>query len=335
MWRTWDRKRGRYLAAKVLQQRDAAALLRFVREQSLRIEHPHVLAPNGWAAEDDQVLFTMELMRGGSVADLLGDYGPLPVDVAGELLAQLAQGLAAVHAAGVVHRDLKPANLLLEPSGRGRPHLRLSDFGIAVVLGEPRLTQQQYVIGTPGYFAPEQLRGAAPDPRQDLYGLGVVGCQLLSGQPPPADPWQSSVAPPPGLPGPVAAVLRRLLAENPAERYRSAEQAAAAVTKAFDTSGGEWTQDTGEPVEVFDHLGHLPDGFTETGPVPDGLGEQVTFASAPRSMPLSAAGPDAGLAATWSYSPASRVAAHAEGAVIIMSNSATMVHADLIGRSFR
>ncbi len=271
VWRAWDRKRGRYLAAKVLAQRDAAALLRFVREQALRIEHPHVLAPNGWAAEDDQVLFTMDLMRGGSVADLLGDYGPLPVDMAGGLLAQLADGLAAVHAAGVVHRDLKPANLLLEPTGWARPHLRLSDFGIAVVLGEPRLTQQQHLIGTPGYFAPEQLRGAAPDPRQDLYGLGVVGCQLLSGQPPP-DLSGATPAPPAGVPDPISAVLRRLLARDPEDRYASAEHARVAVLAAFGGVGSERAGGRTEPVEVFDHLPPLPEGFDEAGPEPAGDG---------------------------------------------------------------
>lgn len=78
VWRAWDHRRRRYVAAKVLQQSDAHTLLRFVREQALRIEHPHVLAPASWAADDDKVLFTMDLVSGGSLAHVIGDYGPLP-----------------------------------------------------------------------------------------------------------------------------------------------------------------------------------------------------------------------------------------------------------------
>lgn len=81
VWRAWDHRRRRYVAAKVLQQSDAHTLLRFVREQALRIDHPHVLAPASWAADDDQVLFTMELVCGGSLAQVIGDYGPLPATV--------------------------------------------------------------------------------------------------------------------------------------------------------------------------------------------------------------------------------------------------------------
>jgi len=117
VWRAWDRRRRRYVAAKVLQQSDAHSLLRFVREQALRIDHPHVLAPASWAADDDKVLFTMDLVGGGSLVHLIGDYGPLPPAFVCTLLDQLLSGLAAVHAEGVVHRDIKPANVLLEATG--------------------------------------------------------------------------------------------------------------------------------------------------------------------------------------------------------------------------
>ncbi len=154
VWRAWDHRRRRYVAAKVLQQSDAHTLLRFVREQALRIEHPHVLAPASWAADDDKVLFTMDLVSGGSLAHVIGDYGPLPPRFVCLLLDQLLSGLSTVHAEGVVHRDIKPANILMEATGTGRPHLRLSDFGISMRKGEPRLTETNYVVGTPGYFAP-------------------------------------------------------------------------------------------------------------------------------------------------------------------------------------
>lgn len=186
VWRVWDHRRGRYVAAKVLQQRDAHSLLRFVREQALRIDHPHVLAPASWAADDDQVLFTMDLVAGGSLVRLVNDYGPLPAAFVCVLLDQLLSGLAAVHAEGVVHRDIKPANILLEATGTGRPRLRLGDFGIAMRFGEPRLTETNLVVGTPGYLAPEQLAGADPDFTADLFAVGLVAVYLLKGAKPDA-----------------------------------------------------------------------------------------------------------------------------------------------------
>jgi eukaryotic-like serine/threonine-protein kinase len=187
VWRVLDRNDGQVKAAKILRQSDAGSLIRFVREQGLRVDHRHVVTPMSWAGVDDRVLFTMPLVRGGSVHDLIRRYGALPVRWSATLLDQTLEALEAVHAAGVVHRDVKPANLLLEPTGRGRPHLRLTDFGIAVPLDEPRLTRASQVIGSPGYMAPEQLMGADPDPRQDLYAAAMVAAETLAGTRPPAE----------------------------------------------------------------------------------------------------------------------------------------------------
>jgi len=187
VWLVVDRSDHQLKAAKILRQSDAASLLRFVREQSMRIDHSHVVTPQSWAGMDDRVLFTMPLVRGGSVAGLLSQFGALPVRWVALLLEQTLQALEAVHAAGIVHRDVKPANLLLEPTGHAMPHLRLTDFGIAAPLNEPRMTHASIVIGTPGYMAPEQARGAEPDPRADLYATGIVGLEMLTGRRPRAD----------------------------------------------------------------------------------------------------------------------------------------------------
>jgi serine/threonine-protein kinase len=136
---------------------------------------------------DDRVLFTMPLVRGGSVSTLLKKYGALPPRWVAMLLDQTLQALEAVHGAGIVHRDIKPGNLLLEPTGTGRPHLRLTDFGIAVPSDEPRLTQVAMAIGTPGYMAPEQIRGADPAPAADIYALGIVTLEMLTGRRPDAE----------------------------------------------------------------------------------------------------------------------------------------------------
>jgi eukaryotic-like serine/threonine-protein kinase len=194
VWRVLDRTDGQVKAAKVLHQSDAAMLLRFVREQSLRIDHTHVVTPQSWAGVDDRVLFTMPLVAGGSVSQLIRRYGALPPRWIGRLVDQTLQALEAVHAAGIVHRDVKPGNLLVEPTGRGVPHLRLTDFGIAVPTDEARLTHIAMVIGTPGYMPPEQQLGADPDASADIYALGRVILEMLTATKPPRDPADLDVA---------------------------------------------------------------------------------------------------------------------------------------------
>ncbi|MEV5462399.1 protein kinase [Streptomyces cellulosae] len=270
VWRAWDHRRRRYVAAKVLLQSDAHSLLRFVREQALRIDHPHVLAPTSWAADDDKVLFTMDLVAGGSLVHLVGDYGPLPPAFVCTLLDQLLSGLAAVHAEDVVHRDVKPANVLLEATGRGRPKLRLSDFGIAMRLGEPRLTETDLVVGTPGYLAPEQMMGAEPDFPADLFAVGLVALYLLEGTKPDAKALiqyfadHGTPGAPKGIPEPLWQVVATLLQPDPAARFRTATGARKALAAAAELLPEPGPDD--ELIEIFDQLGPLPPGFTEDGP---------------------------------------------------------------------
>ncbi|MFJ1564338.1 serine/threonine-protein kinase [Streptomyces erythrochromogenes] len=300
VWRAWDHRRRRYVAAKVLLQSDAHTLLRFVREQALRIDHPHVLAPASWAADDDKVLFTMDLVGGGSLGHVIGDYGPLPPRFVCTLLDQLLSGLAAVHAEGVVHRDIKPANILMEATGSGRPHLRLSDFGISMRKGEPRLTETDYVVGTPGYFAPEQLMGAEPDFAADFFAVGLVALYLLQGSKPDSralvDHFLTHGTPdaPQGVPGPLWDVVANLLQPDPQNRFRTATGARKALAGAVELLPPPAPD--GDPVEVFDQLGPLPPGFGPDGPI-------GTVPVAPASAPAAASGapaqpPTAGAAAS-------------------------------------
>ncbi|GAA4995030.1 serine/threonine protein kinase [Streptomyces siamensis] len=271
VWRAWDHRRRRYVAAKVLQQSDAHALLRFVREQALRIDHPHVLAPASWAADDDKVLFTMDLVAGGSLVHLVNDYGPLPAPFVCVLLDQLLAGLAAVHAEGVIHRDIKPANVLLEATGTARPRLRLSDFGIAMRLGEPRLTETNYVVGTPGYFAPEQMLGAEPDFPADLFAVGLVALYLLEGAKPDAKALieyfaaHGTPSAPRGIPEPLWQVVAMLVQPDPHARFRTATGARKALASAAELLPEPGPDD--ELIEVFDQLGPLPEGFDPKGPL--------------------------------------------------------------------
>lgn len=271
VWRAWDHRRRRYVAAKVLLQSDAHSLLRFVREQALRIDHPHVLAPTSWAADDDKVLFTMDLVTGGSLVHLVGDYGPLPPAFVCTLLDQLLAGLAAVHAEDVVHRDIKPANVLLEATGTGRPRLRLSDFGIAMRLGEPRLTETNLVVGTPGYLAPEQMMGSEPDFPSDLFAVGLVALYLLEGAKPDTKALiqyfadHGTPGAPQGIPGPLWQVVATLLQPDPLARFRTATGARKALAAAAELLPEPGPDD--ELIEIFDQLGPLPPGFAADGPL--------------------------------------------------------------------
>ncbi|MFF1304473.1 protein kinase [Streptomyces sp. NPDC058307] len=270
VWRAWDHRRRRYVAAKVLLQSDAHSLLRFVREQALRIDHPHVLAPASWAADDDKVLFTMDLVAGGSLVHLVGDYGPLPPAFVCTLLDQLLAGLAAMHAEGVVHRDIKPANILLEATGTARPRLRLSDFGIAMRLGEPRLTETNLVVGTPGYLAPEQMMGAEPDFPADLFAVGLVALYLLEGAKPDAKALiqyfaaHGTPGAPQSVPEPLWQVVASLLQPDPQARFRTATGARKALAAARELLPDPGPDD--ESIEIFDQLGPLPPEFGPEGP---------------------------------------------------------------------
>lgn len=287
VWRVWDLRDRVFRAAKLQRQSDGAALLRFVRESSTRIDHPHVLTPDSWWADDGRVLFVMPIVAGGSVAVLLADHGALGEWWAATLGGQLLSGLRAVHAAGLVHRDVKPSNLLLEATGVRAPVLRLSDFGIAAGIDEPRLTRTAEVVHTPGYSAPEARRGADPDPRQDLYAAGIVLIELLTGRRP-----ESAGAPVP--PGRLQGVISRLVAEDPDARFASAAQALDAL-RAVPIPP---PPPAAEPVEVFDQLPPWPAGWGPGGPVPGTVapppGPVVEPTTLVQSAPSSAEGASEG-----------------------------------------
>ena len=204
-----------------------------------RLEHPHILPIHAYGIEQGRPWMAMRLVAGGSLADRLR-LGPLAPAAAATVLAEVASALDYAHAHGVVHRDVKPANVLLDDAG----HAYLADFGIArLAEGSAVVTATGVVQGTPAYMAPEQALGSRVDGRADVYALGIVAFECLTGRQPytgstPLAILMKHVSEP--VPEPLAAevaapltpVLRRCLAKDPAERWPTAGSFARALTAA-------------------------------------------------------------------------------------------------------
>lgn len=269
VWRAMDHKLNQECAAKVLRQRDSADLLRFVREQSVKLEHPHVVAPYGWAAEDEYVAIAMPLVSGGTLEAALGDNGAVADFVAEEILYQLLQALQFVHARGWIHRDVKPGNVLMEPTGSARPWARLADFGIAVRAEDARLTHTGTVVGTPGYLPHEAYGPMEPSISTDLYAAGVTAVRLVDPHVDLSNPLEPKAVEglfpdSPQLRGHVAG----LLSTEPKQRIAAAKVAIRDLGEgSANRAGRESVTAEGEPFEIFDVLS--PTTERELSVVPD------------------------------------------------------------------
>jgi serine/threonine-protein kinase len=181
----FDQRLERYVALKLLAEHladDPAFVSRFRREAlaAARLVHPNIVQVFDFGFDEGhhQHFIVMEHVAGHSCAELLRDRGHLDVDQAVEIVAQSCRGLDYAHRNGVVHRDVKPGNLLVSESDV----VKLADFGIARATDQSSITQVGSVLGTAAYLSPEQARGEEAGPRADLYSLGVVTYQLLSGR---------------------------------------------------------------------------------------------------------------------------------------------------------
>ena len=155
---------------------------RFVREAKAiaGLDHPAVVTVHDYGEDNDRPYLVMRLMTGGSLAERLID-GPLPADEVGRIVDRIGGALDLAHQRGIIHRDLKPGNILFDQYGEAY----LSDFGIVrLVEGEGTLTQENAALGTPGYMSPEQIQGLPVDSRTDIYALGVIVFEMLTGQKP-------------------------------------------------------------------------------------------------------------------------------------------------------
>jgi streptogramin lyase len=196
---------------------------RFLRESRLaaRLDHPAVVPIYDSREVDGELLVAMRLIAGGDLRRLIDREGPPPPDRALVLLSQIADALDAAHAAGIVHRDVKPQNILVEGD-----RAYLTDFGLAKAVDESGATGSASVVGTAQYMSPEQWGGAALGPAADVYALGCVLYEALTG----IAPFQRREADAePQLPVGIEAAVRRAVAKDPADRYRSAGELLAAA----------------------------------------------------------------------------------------------------------
>jgi serine/threonine protein kinase len=205
---------------------------RFVREARIaaRLSHPNLVAVYDVGEEDGLPYIVMEYVEGETVADLIARTGPVQPERAVELLLQVCAGLEHAHAAGLVHRDIKPQNLLIRTDGI----VKIADFGIARMLEATQLTEAGTVLGTAAYLAPEQAVGEPVTAAADIYSVGAVGYELLSGRTPYefeslADLALEQRQPPRQLdkvPPELERAVLHALAFKPADRPRSASELA-------------------------------------------------------------------------------------------------------------
>jgi serine/threonine protein kinase len=236
----------RYVAIKELSpalSHDPDLVQRFVREARAMaaLNDPHIIQIHFIGQDGEQPYFAMEFVDGESLSSLLEREGPLKTSDALKICQQAARGLASAHAHGVIHRDIKPSNLMLNK----RDQLKIADFGIAFTQRDfsKKLTATGDVVGTPGYLSPEVCLGNPVDARSDLFALGIVLYEMLSGQIPFNDPSPlklmlsvvESEVPDirklnESIDHETVGILNKLLAKNPDDRFQSADALSAAIS---------------------------------------------------------------------------------------------------------
>src|ERR671938_819203 len=232
-----DQELGRRVALKVLNERhanDDSFIERFRREakNAAGLSHPNIVSIYDRGEAEGTYYIAMEFLDGRSLKELIISRGPTPIRIAIDYTRQILAAIGFAHRNGIVHRDIKPHNVLVSPEGR----LKVTDFGIARS-GASQMTEVGSIIGTAQYLSPEQARGSAVDQRSDLYSVGIVLYEMLTGKVPftgdtpleIAMKHLSEVPVPPSeirseVPEDLDLIVVRSLAKDPADRYSSAEE---------------------------------------------------------------------------------------------------------------
>ncbi len=290
VWRADDTVLGRAVAVKLLHPHlagddDFVERFRTEAKAAARLTHPSIVAIYDTASEAGVEAIVMELIDGITLRRYLDEYGALSIVDAVDLATQVADALDAAHQARLVHRDIKPGNILLCPDRR----VKVTDFGIAKILEDADRTAAGTLLGTAKYLAPEQVEGAPVDQRTDLYALGVVLYEALTGRPPFVEETDAATAlarlrehpvPPRALDASIPAALERVvltaMARDPAHRYPDAVTFAAALTAAAEAPMPTPVADDVvpppvplvDPTAVDDTMVEPERDPTATGPIP-------------------------------------------------------------------
>ncbi len=263
VYRGWQLSVDREVAIKVVHpsianEREAAK--RFLREArvSSRLNAPGIVNVYDFGQSDGGVLYlVMELLKGHSLSDIIEATGPMPARRVMTMALQLCDALESAHALGIVHRDLKPGNIIVLADPPGRDALKVLDFGLAkATAGEvSAITNTHAMLGTPLYMAPEQIEGAAVDNRTDLYALGVILFELLTGSTPYSEQSIQGILTRhltqevpdlgPNVHPALGAIVKRLLAKQPAARWASAAELREALYRVQSVLG---TPPAGMPI---------------------------------------------------------------------------------------
>ncbi|MGI8825396.1 MAG: protein kinase domain-containing protein [Chloroflexota bacterium] len=256
VYRAVDARLGRTVAVKVLSSqyaRDEPFLARFQQEAEFAASlgsHPNIVAIYDVGQDDASHYIVMELVEGRNLKELIRERTAFSVDEAFSIGRQVASALDFAHKRGLIHRDIKPQNILVTPEGVAK----VTDFGIAQSASATQLTRAGMVIGTVHYFSPEQAQGKTAGPSSDIYSLGVILYEMLTGHLPfdaetpigvamqhlhstPPSPWDYR----PDLPAPAVSIVMRALEKDPANRYRDAAELAAALSSVPGPSAGGTT----------------------------------------------------------------------------------------------
>lgn len=254
VYRGLDIRLDRPVALKVMDSRyagDQQFLTRFEREAKAvaRLKHPALVAvydQGGGGLGEPAPFLVMELIEGGTLRELLNERGPMPPHAVAAVLAPLCSGLAVAHAAGLVHRDIKPENVLISDDGE----VKIADFGLVRAVAEAGITSTSVILGTAAYLSPEQVGTGEATPRSDVYAVGVLTYELLTGRTPFTGDTALSVAyqrmdhdvPLPsagiaGVPRQFDDLVARATDRDPAARYADAGELADALADATDELG--------------------------------------------------------------------------------------------------
>jgi serine/threonine-protein kinase len=245
VFKTWDHRVERIVAIKVLRsldKNDLRAVERFRREAraAAKLAHPNAVTIYDFVEEMGQYFLVMEYINGPTLKQLIGQRRQLHPRETLEIAAQVCSVLQVAHAQGFIHRDIKPQNIMLvanNAAAGGGILIKLTDFGIVRVAEEAGLTNSGIVLGTADYLSPEQARGEKLTASSDLYSLGVVMFEMLTGRPPFVGPTAVSIAmqhasaDPPSMrqynatiPPGVEKIVMRALEKEPEDRFRSAQE---------------------------------------------------------------------------------------------------------------